>query len=114
MTGPNPLDLSFVADLPKSKSRDRRRCFWNVKPSGDYGKDCKAGEQFAIEYLAYDEASRSPSILSLIVEDMPRPLTGLEIGFLSIVAVAARSGAGAGRREAARIARRWAEMEGKL
>src|SRR5436309_36224 len=29
----------------------KRRCTWDVKPSGDYGLDFKTGQSFAIEFL---------------------------------------------------------------
>ena len=74
--------------------RGRLRCWWNVKPTGDYGKDCQTGRQFALEYLAFEQRDKGgPGGLQYIVEAMPRELTGVEIGFLSMVSWAAGAGA---------------------
>ena len=90
--------LSFLAmrdgnTLPKPKRGELPRCFWHVKPSGNYVADCVTGEKLALEYLAFEEedvggAGHLPSIVS----DMPRALTGIEEGFLSMVSYAARAG----------------------
>jgi hypothetical protein len=105
-------DLSFVAPrdgktLAKATGDQLPRCFWNVARTGEYGKDCKIGKRLALEYLAFEEADQGGSgHLQLIVEDMPRRLTGVEIGFLTMVSFAA----GAGVAEARRVARYWQEM----
>ncbi len=101
-------DLSFVTDrdgktLPKRKKKQLPRCFWNVMPTGDYGADCHIGFRLAMEYLRYEEASDDAPILNLIVNDMPRPLTGVEVGFLQIVGFAAPVGIN----RADRILRHW-------
>jgi len=90
---PHPIEsLPFVEDrVPKSQT-DIRRCFWNVQPTGDYGEDCRTGSRFAIEYLRYQVSFDSSGHLSLIMRDMPRETTGIEIGFLSIIDIAAKSG----------------------
>jgi hypothetical protein len=91
--------LSFVATrdgkaLPKPKRGQSPRCFWHVKPSGDYGKDCETGRRLALEYLALEEEDTGgPGHLQHIVMDMPRALTGIEIGFLTMVSYAAGAGA---------------------
>jgi hypothetical protein len=52
----HPVDgLSFVAlrdgkTLPKPVGDQHPRCFWNVTPTGDYGRDCKIGRALALEY----------------------------------------------------------------
>lgn len=108
---PNSADcpiarLSFVADrdgkaLPKPERGQWERCFWNVRPSGHYAKDCATGRALALEFLAYEaEDEGGPGALQLIVKDMPRDLTGIEIGFLSTV----------GRAAGASV--RWAREEG--
>jgi hypothetical protein len=66
-----------------------------VKPSGDYGKDCVTGRALALEYLATDGG---PCPLQWIVIDMPRALTGIEVGFLTMVSYAAGAGAGRARK----------------
>jgi hypothetical protein len=109
----DPIGLSFVADrdgktLPKWTGDQNPRCFWNVTPTGDYGPDCKIGRVLGLEYLALQEADTGgPAYLGMIVRDMPRPLTGVEIGFLTMVAYAASAGADRARE----IAAYWEEQE---
>jgi hypothetical protein len=105
-------NLSFVASrdgktLPKATGEQWPRCFWNVAATGSYEQDCKIGQRLALEYLALEEADKDGSgHLQMIVEDMPRSLTGVEIGFLIIVSLAA----GAGAAEARRVHKYWHEM----
>jgi hypothetical protein len=111
-TTPKVSDLSFVAPrdgktLAKASGDQWPRCFWNVAGTGDYNQDCKIGEQLALEYLAFEEAEEDGGgNLQMIVGDMPRPLTGVEIGFLIMVSLAA----GAGAAEARRVAKHWQKM----
>ena len=70
--------------------------FWKVKPTGDYAADCAHGNELALEYLAFAEQDNSTH-LQWIVGDMPRKLTGVEVAFLSMIGIAARSGAGGAR-----------------
>jgi hypothetical protein len=92
-------ELSFVADrdgktLPKPTGDQWPRCFWNVTPTGDYWRDCVIGRALGLEYLALEEADAGgPGHLSNIVADMPCALTGVEVGFLTMVAYAAGAGA---------------------
>ena len=90
------IDLSFVSRHRRNRALDRR-LFWKVKATGDYGKDIDAGQRLALEWLSYEAQPVSGPILNLIVEDMPRPLTGVEIGFLSVVTAAAQCGASQAR-----------------
>ena len=70
------------------------RRFWDVRPTGDYAADCATGGRFGLEYLAYLEANRiGEGCLGSIVREMPRDLSGIEIGFLHAVSNAARAGA---------------------
>jgi hypothetical protein len=100
---PEPNDpvgrLSFVASrdglrLPLATKDPNGRCFWHVKPTGDGWEDCATGEKLALEYLEYEAKhwNRVGGSLQHIVMDMPRKLTGIEIGFLSTVAYAAAAG----------------------
>jgi hypothetical protein len=78
--------LSFVASrdgmtLPKWTEGQLPRCFWHVKPTGD----------------RQEADSHGLPLLPGIVADMPRKLTGVEIGFLSVMSHAARAGVGAAR-----------------
>ncbi len=98
------VDLSFVASrdgkaLPKAKKGEISRCFWHVLPTGEYGTDNEQGSRLALEYLLYEEhkGANSPTILPQIIGDMPRPLGGIEIGFLTLVGFAAEAGANRAR-----------------
>jgi hypothetical protein len=90
-------NLSFVAmrdgkTLPKPTGDQWPRCWWNVASTGDYEQDVKIGKRLALEYLAFESADEDGSgHLQMIVADMPRPLTGVEIGFLIVVSRAAGS-----------------------
>ena len=102
-------ELSFIASrdgktLPKPVGEQLPRCFWNVKSTGNYSVDCTIGQRLALEYLRYEEADVGGSgILNMIVDDMPRPLTGIEHAFLQMVCFQAR----AGRGRAKQIATYW-------
>jgi hypothetical protein len=95
----SPLDnLSFMA---WGKPGERRR-FWNVHPTGDYIQDCDTGTRLALEYLFCQETAEG-GCLAGIVGDMPRELTGVEVGFLDLMERAAY----AGRDRAKQIAAYW-------
>src|SRR5688500_4826615 len=85
---PDPWDvLSFIANRKEVGLPDGRfpRCFWNVKPTGQYGEDCYTGEKLALEYLSFiASVPGRPPDLPGIVGDMPRELTGIEVGFLTM------------------------------
>ena len=73
------------------------RHFWCVKPTGDYEADCQTGTRLALDYLrhrATEDQNTHGSLLQHIVGDMPRSLTGVEIGFLTLVDFAATAGKG--------------------
>ena len=86
--------LSFVKDGPDG------RTFWNVTPTGDYTTDCDTGERLALEYLTAIEAG-ADHFLPTIVKQMPRQQSGIEVGFLTMVAMAAQAGADNARRVSA-------------
>ena len=105
--------LSFVASrdgktLPKPIGDQSGRCFWNVTATGDHTQDCDTGVRLALEYLAFEEADvEGGGHLQLIVKDMPRAFTGVEVGFLQMVSFAA----GAGAKKARRISAHWDSCE---
>ena len=105
-TRPNIAALSFVGERNKREAGKYPQHFWRVNRSGDYGADCELGERLALEYLAFQEANDQSS-LQHIVADMPRELTGVEIGFLTLVSFAA----GAGADRARQIAAYWDKMQ---
>ena len=94
---------AVVTDPPygvgESAGKNRSRNFWDVTPTGDYTIDCNKGAELALEYLAWAESQRdAAAILQLIVEAMPRELTGVETAFLELVEFQARAGRGRARR----------------
>ncbi|RWL16569.1 MAG: hypothetical protein E5X61_33095 [Mesorhizobium sp.] len=80
--------LPFIGTRKKGEPGDVPRHFWRVQPSGDYNADCLTGRKAALQYLAYEEADKGGGLLAHIVGDMPRELTGIEVGFLQIVCFA--------------------------
>ena len=106
---PSVAGLSFVASrdgksLPKPIGDQCGRCFWNVAATDEYDQDCNTGVRLALEYLAFEEANvGGAGHLQMIVKDMPRAFTGVEVGFLQMVSFAA----GAGAKEARRISAYW-------
>jgi hypothetical protein len=80
-------DLSFVVDRPQPSDKSFPRTFWSVTATGDYTADCATGVRLGREYLDYEKREHEgPPLLPWIVADMPRDLTGIEIGFLSAIA----------------------------
>jgi hypothetical protein len=87
-------DLSFVHEYwvrPPARKRGMAfRVFWAVSPSGDRSADVEAGRQMALEWLrVVGGLNIGPVLLGWIVKDMPRDLTGLEIGFLCTIGLVA-------------------------
>jgi hypothetical protein len=68
------------------------RHFWKVRSLGDGFADCALGGEYALAYLQFEAAQDGKLLLPWIVADMPRELTQLEIGFLSLVGEAAAAG----------------------
>ena len=82
------LSLPFVRDPAalEPTAGTPPRCFWHVAPTGDYGADCATGARYAAAALDYMVAANLPEILQWTVFDMmalPRPRSGIEVGFLS-------------------------------
>lgn len=91
--GPDIRSLSFIQDRKRGG-----RLFWNVSASGNYTIDCELGGRLAVEYLTYEEQDEGGAgLLQLIVRDMPRDLTGVELTFLQLVALQAKVGRGRAR-----------------
>jgi len=80
------------AGLPLPAGKKSRRCFWHVSPTGNYLADIETGNWLAVEYLDHDQGGRPP--LQWIVGDMPRELSGIEIGFLRLIGLAAVASGG--------------------
>jgi len=64
-------DLPFIADI--GRGRDKRRSFWNVPPTDDYGHANDVGRQYAADFAQY--LKQNPCLvgswmLSSIIEDM--------------------------------------------
>ncbi len=89
-----------ITKLPFVKDGTNGRSFWNVTPTGDYTVDCNTGERLAHEYLAAIEAG-ADAFLPTILRAMPREQSGIEVGFLTMIAEAARAGAENARRVSA-------------
>lgn len=87
---PEIIDLPFVDDVGMGEKQNRK--FWNVQPNGDYGDECIIGKAHAFEYLQYSMMTNA-NHMTWIVKDMPRNLTGIEVGFLEIIGEYARTGA---------------------
>ena len=97
-------ELSFVAVRPKGEVGRVPRDFWRMKPTGNFDADVELGRRLGLEYLEMNPETTHDTFLQWIVADMPRALTGVEIGFLEMVHVAAR----AGRWHARALAEWWA------
>jgi hypothetical protein len=93
MTEPDPITkLPFVADRKKPFAPGQwPRCFWSVTPTGNYEADCRTGSHYALAYLRY-RGTQQVSDLPTIVKDMPRDITGIEVGFLAMIDYAATYG----------------------
>lgn len=77
-----------IPNLPFLKKSDDQIVFWNVRPSGDYVKDCRTGRvygELVLEHMV--EADFSP-LLTWCIADMPRKkdYSGIEVGFLEFFA----------------------------
>ena len=75
-------------ELAESKGLLRGRNFWNVSPSGDYGKDCETGYTYGAMTYAYMKANRpyggtlGTIVLGMMKSDADRD-KGLIVGFFS-------------------------------
>ncbi|TPW26043.1 hypothetical protein [Pararhizobium mangrovi] len=94
-------NLTFIGNRDQGDRAKGRRHFWRVKPTGNYNIDCRMGRKLALEYLAWSEIGDAPPLLAQIVSDMPGCRTGMEVGFLELVGLAASAGASRARRIAA-------------
>ena len=109
------LSLSFVTD--ERPGNGSPRCFWNVKPTGDYTADCEKGHELALEAVAFirqDRSGLSTHLLGWIVGDMPRgkEMTDIEVGFLYGFAHMAAHGEASFRRVLAYWAEKAAQRAG--
>lgn len=89
---PNPHPLS---SLPFVGTQGGDTCYWVVRPTGDYGRDCELGREYAAHYLQYLRANPNcvQGLLDAILRDMsktgsdvPDSLTrGIWVGFISFI-----------------------------
>ena len=85
-------ELSFVADI-KVAPRKKRRSFWNVPQTDDYGHACTLGMQYACEFVQFlkDNPSVSASnVIGKIVSDIAAhphgtAMDGYAVGFWSAI-----------------------------
>lgn len=70
----------------------RRTLYWYVQPTGDYAVDFETGEQFATAFIRRLAEEEIFAMLCWIVRAFPQKLSGIEVGFLHSVAVAASVG----------------------
>lgn len=87
----NSIDLPFIRRPTKTETAS----WWHVQPSGDYLKDCRTGEDYALAYMAWEYTRPEDDHVSLqqIVVGMERSrresgdgLDGIAIGFLCAIA----------------------------
>lgn len=87
-------DLPFVADV-KVAPRKKRRNFWHVPPTDDYGAACTLGRQYAcdlVQYLKDNPYWAGSNTIGLLVKDMAAhpqgsAMRGYEVGFFSAIEV---------------------------
>ena len=88
------------AGLPPPVDGQFPLCFWHMPGTGDYGVDIEIGDNLGALYLGCldqrfrDDGGPLSPPLQWIVADMPRKLTGVEIGFLRRICIAAVDAAG--------------------
>jgi len=91
-TRPHPIErLPFV----KSREGGVGRDFWNVpSTTGDFSVDCELGSALALRALEYISRDTGSSILGWIIQGMIQRgrFSGIEIGFMHAIAIAARKG----------------------
>jgi hypothetical protein len=83
-----------ITDLPFVKKRTGRmdkNCFWDVKPTGDYVKDCQTGATYGALALEFMKKDNFRAWLSWSAGCMPKDFSGIEVGFLFFFARAAMS-----------------------
>lgn len=87
-------DLPFVADV-KVAPRKKRRNFWNVPQTDDYGVACDMGRQYACDLLQYLKDNPfwvGSNAIGNFVQDMAAhpcgtAMHGYEVGFWSTLEV---------------------------
>jgi hypothetical protein len=79
---------SFYELYPMPFFNRKKRCSWDVIPSGDYSADCETGRAFAIEFLkSCDGTCGWASLMGVITRDMIKAddRSGIVIGFMRVV-----------------------------
>jgi hypothetical protein len=90
------VGLPFVYVAKATGAEGASVNFWTVAAAGDWATDCATGRGYAAALIAYLQESGNAPIMPSVIAAMPRELTGIEIGFLTMVGVAAASPAAAG------------------
>ena len=85
--------LPFVGDRSPDKPGgiSPARDFWKVPEDGGE----RLGQDYGLAFLRYEAAldhNIHPYILPWIVGDMPRKLSRIEVGFLTVIGIAAAAG----------------------
>lgn len=75
-----------LRQLPFVTETKEGLCLWAVEPTGDYSEDCATGRMMASLLLDHIQATNSPFLLGYVVKEMPKEMSGTEIGFFSEVA----------------------------
>jgi hypothetical protein len=67
----------------------KKRCTWDISPTGNYAADCETGKAFAIEFLkSCDKTNGWASLMASITSDMIRAggeRSGIVVGFMSVI-----------------------------
>lgn len=82
-------NMRKVTDLSFVKSNGKEIHLWEPERTGDYQKDCAAGNAYALELIRFMAECRNPTIFTFIVKAMPEKTGAVEVGFLTMIAMKA-------------------------
>lgn len=72
-------------DFKKTAEDGSILTWWDVTPTGDHGADCKTGNEYAEQFIDALQSGQALTAFTHIVNGFPKPLTGIEIGFLHTI-----------------------------